>query len=308
MTSFLIFIIMIAVFIFGMTLLRKGLFYLSADSTKRWLTKFTNTPLKGMMVGILLTAIMQSSSAVMIITIGLVAVHLLTFRQTIGIILGTNIGTTITTELITFNIESFILPIAIIGMLCALIRRRSFQSIGIGLMGIACVFAAMRGFEHLAFSIKETPWIRDFLITLDQSLFLAVITGIVLTAIIQSSTATTGILMGFLTAGGMDLSTAIAIMLGSNIGTCADAYLASIGGRKEAKLTAYAHIWLNIIGVLLFYPFIEMLTNFGIASTDEIDRQLAHVGVLFNVITSLLVLPFVKPFSDLIIRLHDRKQ
>lgn len=301
------FILLIAIFIFGMTLLRKGLFQLSADSTKKWLTIFTNTPLKGFIIGMIITAIMQSSSAVMVITIGLVAAKLLTFPQTIGIILGSNIGTTFTTELITFNIESYIIPIAIIGAILAFIRYKGIQSIGIGLLGISCVFAAMRGFEYLAFAIKETAWVKDMLLTLDGNHFYAILAGIIITAIIQSSTATTGIIMGFLTAGAMDLDTGIAIMLGANIGTCADALLAAIGAGREAKLTAYAHIWLNLLGVAAFYPFINILTQIGIEAASQVDVQLAHVSVIFNVVSSLMVLPFANRFSQLIIRLHDRK-
>ncbi|MDQ0269503.1 Na/Pi symporter [Cytobacillus purgationiresistens] len=306
MGQILVFLLLIGIFIFGMTLLRKALFHLSGESTKRWLTAFTSNPLKGFFIGIVITAIMQSSSAVMVITIGLVAAGLLTFPQSIGIILGTNIGTTITTELITFNIESFLIPIALTGCVLAFMKYKQLQSIGIGLLGISSVFAAMRGFEYLAISIKETPWINEVLLTLDGSHFYAVLAGVIITAIIQSSTAATGMIMGLLTAGAMNLDTGIAIMLGANIGTCADALLAAIGAGREAKLTAYAHIWLNFIGVALFFPFINILGEIGMHAANQIDVQLAHVSVLFNVITSLFVLPFAHRFSSFIIKLHDR--
>ncbi|MBP2241677.1 phosphate:Na+ symporter [Cytobacillus eiseniae] len=306
MTQLIFFILLVGLFIYGMTLLRSGLMNLSADSLKIWLVKLTNAPWKGVIVGTLITAVLQSSSAVMIITIGLVSARMLSFPQSIGIILGTNIGTTFTTEIITFDIEAYLIPIAIIGSILALMKKRNLRSTGFTLLGISCVFAAMRGFEYFADTLKSIEFINQLLLTLNESHLYAVLAGIVITAIIQSSTATTGIVMGFLTAGTMDLDTGIAIMLGSNIGTCVDAYLASIGSGREAKLSAYAHIWLNIIGVIIFYPFIGMLAAFGIQLASEADVQLAHISVIFNVLSSLLVLPFASLFGKFIIRLHDR--
>ncbi|MGA5692517.1 Na/Pi symporter [Cytobacillus pseudoceanisediminis] len=306
MVQLLLFFLLIGLFIYGMTLLRSGLFNLSADSLKKWLAVMTNSPWKGLVIGTIVTAVLQSSSAVMIITIGMVAARMLTFPQTIGIILGTNIGTTFTTELITFNIESYIIPLAAAGSILAVLKKNSMRSTGLALLGLSAVFAAMRGFEYLAGSVKDNDMVNHWLLTLDGNYMFAVAAGIVLTAIIQSSTATTGIIMGFLTAGAMDLDTGIAIMLGSNIGTCVDAYLASIGSGKEAKLTAFAHIWLNCLGVAAFYPFIHALAVFGQSAAASPDVQLAHISVLFNVISSLLVLPVANQFGRFVIRFHDR--
>lgn len=306
MVQLLLFFLLIGLFIYGMTLLRSGLFNLSAGSLKNWLAAVTNSPWKGTVMGTIVTAVLQSSSAVMIITIGMVSARMLTFPQTIGIILGTNIGTTFTTELITFNIESYIVPLAAAGSILAVMKNRSLRSSGLALLGLSAVFAAMRGFEYLAGSVKDNDMVNHWLLTLDGNYLFAVAAGIVLTAIIQSSTATTGIIMGFLTAGAMDLDTGIAIMLGSNIGTCVDAYLASIGSGKEAKLTAFAHIWLNCLGVAAFYPFIHVLAVLGESAASSPDVQLAHISVLFNVISSLLVLPFANQFGMFVIRLHGR--
>ncbi|WP_282172615.1 Na/Pi symporter [Cytobacillus firmus] len=306
MGQLLLFFLLIGLFIYGMTLLRSGLFNLSAGSLKNWLAAVTNSPWKGTVMGTIVTAVLQSSSAVMIITIGMVSARMLTFPQTIGIILGTNIGTTFTTELITFNIESYIVPLAAAGSILAVMKNKSLRSSGLALLGLSAVFAAMRGFEYLAGSVKDNDMVNHWLLTLDGNYLFAVAAGIVLTAIIQSSTATTGIIMGFLTAGAMDLDTGIAIMLGSNIGTCVDAYLASIGSGKEAKLTAFAHIWLNCLGVAAFYPFIHVLAVLGESAASSPDVQLAHISVLFNVISSLLVLPFANQFGRFVIRLHGR--
>ncbi|MBU8879442.1 Na/Pi symporter [Bacillus sp. FJAT-29790] len=306
MTQLFIFILLIGLFIYGMVLLRTGLFNLSPDSLRIWLAKLTDTPWKGLLAGIGITCILQSSSAVMIIAIGLISARLITFPQSIGIILGTNIGTTVTTELITFDIEAFLVPIGILGAVFLLTGRKNLQSIGLILLGISAVFAAMGGFEYLAGPLRSIEYVDQLLLNLKESHFLSILAGTFITAIIQSSTATTGIIMGFLTDGAFKLDTGIAIMLGSNIGTCVDVFLASIGGGKEARLSAYAHIWLNIIGVMAFYPFINLLTSIGLQLSTAADVQLAHIGVLFNVSSSLMVLPFANSFGRLIMRIHGR--
>lgn len=302
-----IFILLICLFIFGMSLLRKGLLILSGDSLKIWLTKITDVPWKGLIAGIIVTCILQSSSAVMIITIGLIASKMLTFPQSIGIILGTNIGTTFTAELITFDIQSFILPIMGLAILFLFTGKKKLQSIGLVLLGISFLFIAMGGFEYLAGPLKEIGVIDRFLLSLKDSYLLSVLAGAVITGIIQSSTATTGIIMGFLSHGAIEIDTGVAILLGSNIGTCVDALLAAIGSGREARLTAYAHIWLNVIGVAVFFPFIGLLSTWGMQLATSADVQLAHISVLFNMICSLLVLPFAERFGKLIIRMHDHR-
>jgi phosphate:Na+ symporter len=302
-----IFILFVGLFILGMTMLRYGLFHLSGESLKIWLTKTTDVPWKGFLAGILITCLLQSSSAVMIITIGLISVKMLTFPQSIGIILGTNIGTTITTELITFDIQDFLLPFVIVAIVLLFMKKKKFQSTGLILLGISFVFMAMGGFEYLAIPLKEFGIIDTLLSNLDKSYLLSVIAGTIITAVIQSSTATTAIIMGFLSSGALNLDTGIAILLGSNIGTCADAFLASIGCGKEARLTAYAHVWLNVLGVLIFYPFIGILAEIGPTLAANAHVQLAHISVIFNVICSLAALPFAQSFGKLIMKIHGGK-
>lgn len=240
----------------------------------------------------------------MVLTIGLISARILTFPQSIGIILGTNIGTTLTTEFITFNIDRFLLPLAIIGVLFILVNKMKMRSIGFVLLGISIVFTTMRGFKYFASILQHQAYIEHFLLYLADRTLLAVFVGIIITALIQSSTATVGIIMGFLTAGMLPIETGIAVMLGSNIGTCITSYLASVGAQREARLSAYAHIWLNIGGVALFYPFIIPLKEIVEALTPIKDVQLAHASLLFNVITSLLVLPFAQTFGRWIMKIH----
>jgi phosphate:Na+ symporter len=289
-----------------MNIIRIGLFNLSAAKLKDWLIKLTSTPLKGMLTGTLITALLQSSTAVMVITIGFVSARMMTFPQSIGIILGTNIGTTFKTELITFDIDTAIVPLSIIGAFLILFKNRKARSIGFLIFGIASVFTAMKGFELLANPLTQVPFVKQALMSLNDSIFFSVMAGAVLTAIIQSSTAMTGIAMGFLTAGLLQLDAGIAIVLGANIGTCITAVIASIGGGQEAKLAAFAHVWLNVFGVLLFIPLIPFLNSVAPYLADHIDVQLAHISVIFNVAVSLIVLPFATQFGHMILYLHKK--
>ena len=305
MIFILLFILFIVLFIYGMTMLRTGLFNLSSHSLELWMGKLTNKPWKGFIISIIITALLQSSSAVMVLTIGLISARILTFPQSIGIILGTNIGTTFTTEFITFNINNYLLPLAILGVLFIIINKHKLRSIGCILFGISIVFTTMRGFKYFAGMVEHSPLVNNFFLQLADRPIVALIVGIIVTGLIQSSTATIGIMMGFLQAGLLPLEIAIAIMLGSNIGTCITSYLASIGTEKSAKLCAYAHIWLNIGGVILFFPFIDNLAHVVQGMTTNLDVQLAHASLIFNIISSILVLPFAERFGKLIMKIHS---
>ncbi|EKN64682.1 Na/Pi-cotransporter II-like protein [Neobacillus bataviensis LMG 21833] len=307
MPYILLFVLCILLFIFGMTIIRFGLFNLSANKLKTWLIKLTSTPLKGMVTGTFITALLQSSSAVMVITIGLISARIMTFPQSIGIILGTNIGTTFKTELITFDLDAILVPLAVSGALLILFKNKKARSIGMLLFGIASVFTAMKGFELLAQPLTTMGFINKFILSINDNLLLGLLAGTVITAVIQSSTAMTGIAMGFLTAGLLQLDAGIAIVLGANIGTCITAIIASIGGGKESKLAAFAHVWLNVFGVLLFIPLIPILTENAPLLASRKDVQLAHISVIFNVATSLLVLPFATRFGEMILFFHDRR-
>ncbi|MGD6991488.1 Na/Pi symporter [Sutcliffiella horikoshii] len=294
----------LAIFLIGMTVMRSGLLQLSEKRTKGYLTKFTDMPWKGLLIGILITGLLQSSSAVMVITVGLVAAGYLTFYQSIGIMLGSNIGSTFITELITIDISQLIFPMLIIGFLFLFSKKKLPFSFGSSIFGLGCLFVAMNGFESLAIPLAGFPSVQDMLaMTNDHHLF-GVGIGTLLTAIIQSSSATTGISMSFLNNDLLSLPAGIAIMLGANIGTCVTAFLASIGSIREAKLTAYAHIWLNVIGVAVFFPWIPWLSGLVSMLASSADVQLAHSSLIFNVISSALALPFVRPFARFVERLH----
>ncbi len=307
MREIILFNLYIILFLCAMAILRNGLLNLTGESLKQRLQAVTNTPIKGFFTGMVFTAILQSSSAMMVMTVGLVSVGGLTFVQSIGIILGSNIGTTVTAIFMTFSVDQLILPGLIIGFCLLLIPIHNIQHSGFALFGLFSIFFSIQGFSSLSETLTQYSYFSIIMQSVEHSVLFAIIVGAVITAIIHSGTATIAIAMGFIVADQLSLTAGIALMLGANIGSCVTGYIASIGAGKEAKLTAYAHIWLNIIGVALFYPFIDYLELAASTFSDEKNIQLAHASVIFNVICSLLVLPFVRQFSNFILMLHDRK-
>lgn len=298
---------LVLLFLLGMTWMRIGLFNLSGSKMEEWMKRATSTPFKGMIAGIAITAILQSSSAVTVITVGLVSARILSFPQTIGIILGTNIGTTITLQFFTFDLTDIIIPLLVLGTICILFKNPKLRSSGFIFIGIGCIFTAMNSFEWLANSLENIPFMDHVLSLMQSNIVYSFLLGIALTALIQSSTIVTGIAMSFLATGIYPLEMGIAIMLGANIGTCTTALLGSIGAGPEARLTAFAHLWLNIVGALLFFPLIPLLATFSTALSQYPDSQLAHASVIYNVLCSLIVLPFAKPFGRLMIWLHSKE-
>lgn len=307
MLALSLFLLYIILFLIAMRLLRSGLFKLTGEKLNNKLQAVTSTTTKGFFTGMIFTAILQSSSAVMVMTVGLVSVGALSFQQSIGIILGSNIGTTVTAEFMTFSIKNWITPGLFIGFLLMLINKHSLRPIGQSIFGLFLIFFSIQGFTSLAKPLSEYPLFTQIVFQLEQHIFMAIIAGAILTAIIHSSTATIAIAMGFIAGEELSVLAGIALMLGSNIGTCVTGYMASIRAGIDAKLTAYAHIWLNILGVALFYPFIEQLSVAAAFFTDEKHVQLAHASVIFNLICSIIALPFVKYFNSFIIRLHGNK-
>ncbi|GGD04422.1 Na/Pi symporter [Pontibacillus salipaludis] len=303
-----LFTVFLTIFLFGMTVLRVGLYQLSYRNMKVLLQRFANNPFKGMLAGIVVTSVLQSSSATMVIAIGLVAVGVLNFKQSIGIILGANIGTTVTAELLTFSNSIPLWPLLIIGAVLLIIPKQTWFGAGGILFGLGCIFVALNGFESLAEPLKQFPIIQDSLAYTNDFPNASILIGTAMTAIIQSSTAATGISMSFLNEGIFSLTSAIGIMLGANIGTCITAWVASLGSNYEARLVAMAHIWLNVLGVLLFAPFIDELAALSQWLSNDPAQQLAHISVVFNVLSSLIVLPFVQHFTKFVMFVHKYKE
>jgi len=298
----------ISIFLFGMQLMNIGLNNLAAHKLKEILTRFTKTPLHGFLTGTIITMIMQSSSAVSVITIGLTNARLLTFPQTIGIILGTNIGTTITTQIIALNIYDYSLPLFLTGAILWFMPWHALRCLGLTLAGFGCIFIGMEAMQFIANPIQETGVFRYLVDLGSENSVIGVLIGTAITAAIQSSTATTAITMSFISEHIIPLSMGIAIVLGSNVGTCMTAWIASLGGTTSAVRVAWSHIILNLVGVILFVPLISMLASAAMMITHNPSAQIAHAQTIFNVICSLAVLPFARQFGSFIEFLIPQKR
>lgn len=301
---FSLFAIYIALFLFGMTVMRQGLLFLQGKKMSEWLHKAVDHPLKSMTIGIIVTAILQSSSAVMVMTVGLVAARLISFRHSIGIILGANIGTIVTLEILAFELTWLIFPLLIVGVPLLLTKSQVLFSTGCFLFGFSSILIAMHGFETLTYPLSSLTVVYDWIVSTNEHNIVALTAGILISAVIQSSSAVTAIAMSFMNEEILRLPAGVSIMLGANLGTCVTAWLASIGGSKESKLTAYAHIWVNLIGIILFLPFINTFSNLIQLLASVPSQQLAHGALIFNVICSFMFLPVISYFSKFVQWVH----
>ncbi|MEB3100699.1 Na/Pi cotransporter family protein [Ferviditalea candida] len=298
----------LAIFLFGMKSMELALHLWAAPYLKQALYKLTRTPFRGLLTGAGTTAVLQSSSAVTVITIGMVNAGVITFPQTLGIILGTNIGTTVTTELIGLNINHLALPLLIssfivwvaawsiavenlgpiLGKTVSALRH---LSLAVG--GFACVLLGMVVMESIVPALQSRGLFAWFLEQSQRSLVWGIIAGTALTAVIQSSAATIAITMGLAAVQAISAELGIAIVLGANIGTCITGFIASIGGNRYGQYVAWAHVILNICGAVLFYPFIPELFKLSAFITPDPSVQLAHAQTIYNLICSFLALPFL---------------
>ncbi|MDD3865721.1 MAG: Na/Pi cotransporter family protein [Candidatus Izemoplasmatales bacterium] len=298
-------------FLYGMDLLGKSLKRLAGSKLKIILEKTTNTPLKGILVGILITGLLQSSSAVSVLVIGLVRAGLMTLPQAIGVIFGANIGTTITSVLIGLDIGKYALIIVFVGSaLVFFIQKKKIQELGKAILGFGLLFF---GLETMGDSLKtliELPVIQNLFASVGEYPILGLFTGLGVTAIIQSSSATVGLLQQLYATGGVPLIGGVAIIFGCNIGTTVTAVIASIGAPVAAKRTAAIHILFNTIGAIIFMIFLTPFTGliqwlaeliYGADwATNRMTISLAHV--LFNVGNVFLMYWFIKQMTWLVIK------
>ncbi|MFD1425657.1 phosphate:Na+ symporter [Kroppenstedtia sanguinis] len=287
----------LAIFLFGMQLIRIGLEELAAHRMKHFLLRFTKTPLRGFGTGLVATLFLQSSSAVTVLTIGFVNAGLITFAQTVGIILGTNVGTTVTTQILALKVEDFALPLILTGAAFYALPWKKTAALGLAIGGFGCIFLGMEAMQWIAEPIKNRGWVAALMESGVQPVFSGILSGILLTSVIQSGNAVIAITMGFFATGLVPLPFAIAVVLGSNVGTCVTAFLASIGTERAAKQVAVAHLLLNVGGLLLFLPWVGRIAAAAHWLSEDPATQIAHIQTLYNLICSLAVLPFASSFA-----------
>lgn len=288
----------LGLFLYGMTVMSEGLEKSAGNRLEKIVEKMTGNIVLGVFVGAIVTMIVQSSSATTVMVVGFVNAGIMNLTQSIGIIMGANIGTTITAQLVSIKLTA-LAPIAIaIGVAIKLFAKKS-RTIVIGeiILGFGILFLGMDIMKDAMSPLKSYSGFTDMISNIGSGTILGTIegffVGFLVTAIVQSSSATTGILVALAGTGALPIEAAFPILLGTNVGTCVTALLSSVSASRTAKRAALMHLLFNVIGTVIFIIFFSGLTvNAVKAISDDAARQLANAHTLFNIANTLLLLPF----------------
>ena len=285
----------LALFLYGMQMMSDGLEKAAGDRLKTILEKLTSNRILGVIVGALITAAIQSSSATTVMVIGFVNARLMSLQQAVWIIMGANIGTTITGQLVALNVSEIAPLIAFAGVvLIVFLKNPKLHYFGSIIAGLGILFIGMDMMSSSMSPLRESEAFISLLTNFSNPA-IGILVGAVFTAIIQSSSASLGILQALARSGLIGLDGAVFVLFGQNIGTCITAVLASIGTGREAKQTTIIHLSFNIIGTIIFTtvclltPLTSVVAGW---SPDNAAQQIANMHTLFNVVTTLLLLPF----------------
>lgn len=292
----------LGLFLYGMKLMGDGLENAAGEGLKSILEKLTSNKYIGVLVGIAVTAIIQSSSGTTVMIVSFVNAGLMTLSQAIGIIMGANIGTTITAQMVSLDLNK-IAPLVIgVGAVFLLVskKKRTRDLAGIAI-GFGILFMGMDLMGSAMDPVAESAWFKDFIIVVSNNSLLGLLAGLGLTAIIQSSAATTVILIALATTGAIDMRLAFPVILGCNMGTCVTALLSSLGANRTAKKAAIMHLLFNTIGAIIFFPFISPFIGLIELTSPSVARQVANAHTIFNIVVTIILLPF----SEYIVKLAN---
>lgn len=285
----------LALFLYGMQMMSDGLENAAGDRMERILEKLTSNRFVGVLVGALITAVIQSSSATTVMVVGFVNSGMMTLQQAVWIIMGANIGTTITGQLVALDIGAFAPIIAFAGVaMIVFMKNPKLHHVGGILGGFGMLFIGMDMMGAAMEPLREFPPFIELMTSFTNPVF-GIMAGAVFTAIIQSSSASVGILQTLAAAGLIPFTSAVFVLFGMNIGTCITAVLASIGTNRSAKRTTVIHLMFNIIGTVVFtilclsFPIAEFVGGF---TPDKPAAQLANMHTVFNIATTILLVPF----------------
>lgn len=298
----------LAVFIYGMNLMSDGLQKAAGDKMRNILAMLTANPILGVIAGALVTAVLQSSSATTVMVIGFVSAGLMKLPQAISVIFGANIGTTITAQLIAFNIGDYAWIFVFIGFIMYFFFKKKEMAVKVGqiLFGFGLLFVGINTMGDTMKPLAQSPVFTDLMMQVADVPVLGVLVGTIMTVVVQSSSATIAVLQNLASTAGPDgvssilgLQGSLPILFGDNIGTTITALLASIGASINAKRTAVAHTIFNVCGTLIFIWFIPQIADFITmispkgSEVEVISRQIANSHLLFNLTNTIIFLPFI---------------
>ncbi len=300
----------LGLFLFGIKTMGDGLEQAAGPKMKRLLEALTKNKILAVLVGALITGVIQSSSATTVMVVGFVNAGLLPLSKAIGVIMGANIGTTVTSLMLSFQLNYAVIFTAV-GALCQLAgNRSSFKLLGQIMMGLGVLFLGMDTMTAAMVPLRDLPAFRDMMI-MAQNPLVGVLVGTVVTALLQSSAASVGILQALAASGAVSLQASLFILFGQNIGTCVTALLAAVGANRTGKRAAVVHLLFNVIGTVLFVALAMLLPLVDwiqAIAGDNLRLQIAVSHILFNVATTLLLLPasgLLEKLARLIVRGED---
>lgn len=299
----------LGLFIFGMKHLSDGLQMVAGTRLRRVLRSLTQSRFRGVALGAMVTSIVQSSSVTTVMLVGLVNAGIISLFQSASVVIGANIGTTITAQIIAFKVSKYALPGIGLGVAIMLMGRKKKTKLwGQVILALGLIFLGLSTMSGVMKPLKDIPAVVDFFVQLSHSPLLAILLGVIFTVAIQSSSASIGMVLALASGGLIDFQAALFLVLGDNIGTTITAWLASVGGSLSAKRMACFHSFFNIIGVIYFailvqtgiYPaFVDAVTP-GAITTETIARHIANAHTFFNIFNGLLFLMIMGPVIKLI--------
>lgn len=294
----------LAIFLHGMTVMTDGLKAAAGSQMKKFLMAMTRNRWTSLLAGTGITAVIQSSSVTTVLAVGFVSAGLLTFQSTLGLILGANLGTTITAQIIAFKITSAAWVMIAFGYLFNVIfAKKSFKDIGTIILGLGLVFLGMNVMSEATGPLKTYEPFIQLMEGLDNYIW-GILIGTLFTAAVQSSSATAGVVIVLASQGLLSTGAGIAIILGANVGTCVTAVLSALGKPRAAMRVAFSHIFFNVSGVLIWLGFIDFLAEVvEMISGGDQARQIANAHTLFNVANTVVFIWFVTPVTKLVLRL-----
>jgi len=298
----------------GLRFLKGGLTGVAGPALRAVLLRCTGTPLMAALTGTIATALVQSSTAVSILTMGFADAGLITLPQAIGVILGANVGTCLTVQLLSFEAGCLAPAVLACGFGLWIAGGRSrLGACGQALSGLGAVFLGLEALGAAFTPLQREPWFADTLLALRHNPWTAAAAAAVLTGLLHSSSAATGIVIALARQGLIDLENAVVLVVGNNVGTCFTAVLAAVGSTSAGRRIAAAHLLINLLGAVALLPLVEPFAALVAVTAPNLDRQIANAHTLFNLLSSLLMLPFVQPFARLLAALvpnegHRRKR
>ncbi|HHC9160869.1 TPA: Na/Pi cotransporter family protein [Staphylococcus aureus] len=302
----------LGIFLYGLKIMGDGLQASAGDRLRDILNKFTSNPVLGVIAGIIVTILIQSSSGTTVITIGLVTAGFMTLKQAIGVIMGANIGTTVTAFIIGIDLGEYAMPILALGaFLIFFFKRSKINNIGRILFGFGSLFFGLEFMGDAVKPLASLDGFKQLMLDMSTNPILAVIVGAGLTALVQSSSATIGILQEFYQQDLISLNAAIPVLLGDNIGTTITAILASLAGSIAAKRAALVHVIFNLIGVIIFTIFLPVVIHLISLLQDvwhlKPAMTIAVSHGIFNITNTLIQLPFVAGLAWIVTKLVPGK-